>query len=124
MNKAIFLSLGGIACKRKRRPKNVLKLAMKNLSTCPRVTFSILQDKLNITKNELLFKFLKFFVPITLFSCSSHIISFSLFLRSCTCVQIIKSLLRKSMESHPDPCLALQNTRVAGVTEICLGYHC
>lgn len=51
MKKAIFLALGGIAGRRKSRPKNVFKLAMKNLSTCPRVTFLILQDQLNIKKN-------------------------------------------------------------------------
>lgn len=49
MKKAIFLALGGIAHRRKSMPKNVFKLAMKNLS-CPRVTFWILQDKLNIKK--------------------------------------------------------------------------
>lgn len=52
MKKAIFLALGGIAHRRKSRPKNMFKLAMKNLSTCPKVTFSILQDKLNIKKKK------------------------------------------------------------------------
>lgn len=48
MKKATFLVQGVITHRGKSRPKNMFRLATENLSTCPKVTFSTLQDKLNI----------------------------------------------------------------------------